>query len=425
MIIMMDNHRRYQTKIIIHNSCRVRSLIYTPSLAFNMRRFFSSFSRNNALVLNCGSSSVKYQFFENDKSVVRGSIENIGSANSNCVHKQEKSLSKLSGSDASYEGAINLAISSVAGRGQIFCVGHRVVHGGPNLVEPTLINPSVLSEIRTCASLAPLHNPSNIRGIELCTSLVSSPQIACFDTAFHSQIPLKAYRYAIPAQIAENEKIRKYGFHGLSYSYISSVITESRIIVAHLGSGCSAAAIVDGKSIDTTMGFTPMEGLVMSTRAGTIDPGIIFHLLPKHEDLSNILNKQSGLLGLSGGMTGDMKTLLDMENEGGTNGQIAHDAIEVFVYTVQKYIGQLMAALEYDVDAIVFTGGIGENSAPIRERIVDGMRGTGVAIDSARNKSGDGLISMPNSKIRLYAVKTNEELQIARDAIKVANQSSL
>ena len=394
-----------------------------------VRRSFSAISsaHKNAMVLNCGSSSVKYQFFSNDKSLVKGSIEHIGSPN--CVYKFGSSLAtKLSGPDASYEGAIKLAISSVSdsiGDGQIFCVGHRVVHGGPSLVTPTLITPNVLSEIRNCASLAPLHNPSNIRGIELASSFVSSPQVACFDTAFHSRMPRKAYRYAIPSKLAESHKIRRYGFHGLSYSYISSVVKEPRMIVAHLGSGCSAAAIVNGVGIDTTMGFTPMEGLMMSTRAGTIDPGIIFHLLPEMKDLSNVLNKQSGLLGLSGGLTSDMKTLLDMESEGGTKGQIAKETIEVFVYTVQKFMGQLMSALEFDVDAIVFTGGIGENSAPIRERILSGMKSAGVSIDTARNNDvpQDGVISMHSSNIRVYAVKTNEELQIARDSIRVAQES--
>ena len=395
-----------------------------------LRRAFAT-NRNNAMVLNCGSSSVKYQFFDNDHSIITGSIENIG--NSNCVHKQgghRQSTIPLSGPDASYEGAIKLAISTVSSEmkdGEIFCVGHRVVHGGPSLVKPTLISSQVFEEIQNCASLAPLHNPSNIRGIQLASAFIkTAPQVACFDTAFHSKMPSKAFRYAIPTGIAEKFKVRRYGFHGMSYSYIASVVKESRMIVAHLGSGCSAAAMIDGVGIDTTMGFTPMEGLVMSTRAGTVDPGLIFHLFPEVKDLSNVLNKQSGLLGLTGGISSDMKTLLDMEKMGGPKGDIAHDAIEVFVYTVQKYIGQLMASLEFNVDAIVFTGGIGENSAAIRERVLAGMGGAGVSLDTARNNSvpKDGLISMPNSKIRIYAVKTNEELQIARDSIRVANEMS-
>ena len=422
--MMMMNYHRNE----IFSLCFVYHKVFQKSHHMMLLRRFLSTYRNNAMVLNCGSSSVKYQYFENDQSLVRGSIENIGSPN--CVHKSLGSnVTKLAGPDASYEGAIKLAIASVSetlGDGKIFCVGHRVVHGGPSLVRPTLISPSVLEEIRTCASLAPLHNPSNIRGIELATAFVSSPQVACFDTAFHARMPAKAFRYAIPLKLADSKKIRRYGFHGLSYSYISSVVKESRMIVAHLGSGCSAAAIVNGVGIDTTMGFTPMEGLVMSTRAGTIDPGIIFHLSSEMKDLSNIMNKQSGLLGLSGGISSDMKTLLDLEQAGGEKGQIAHEAIEVFVYTVQKYIGQLMSALEYKVDAIVFTGGIGENSAPIRDRVLAGMTSIGVAVDPARNTAvpQDGLISMQNSKIRVYAVKTNEELQIARDSIRVVNELS-
>lgn len=373
-----------------------------------------------ALVLNCGSSSVKYQLYENDSSILRGSIENIGSDRS--VHKTNGNSKSAIQKRFDYPEAIRAAIgTALTVRSQVSCVGHRVVHGGPDLTSPTLISPDTLEAIKSCSALAPLHNPSNVRGIELSQlALPGVPQVACFDTAFHANIPHKAYTYAIPKDLASANKLRRYGFHGLSYSFISSVVKEDRIIVAHLGSGCSAAAIVNGRSVDTTMGFTPMEGLVMSSRSGTVDPGLVLYLLNQPgstvDSVSNILNKRSGLLGLSG-ITADMKELLRLEKE---NNAAAHEAVEVFVYTVQKFIGQLLAALEYNVEAIVFTGGIGENSPEIRERIVQGMSRIGVSLNSERNvkTSANGLISTDNSRVRVYAIPTDEERQIARDTIR-------
>lgn len=377
-----------------------------------------------AMVLNCGSSSVKYQLFENDESLVRGSIDNIGSPN--CAHTSTLAT-KAELRSPDYPSAIQAAIDSVLSvRTNIACVGHRVVHGGPTLTKPTIITARTLDEIRECAKLAPLHNPSNIKGIELAQKALGAlPQVACFDTAFHASIPQKAYRYAIPRTLAEANKIRRYGFHGFSYAYVSGAVKERRIIVAHLGSGCSAAAIVDGHSVDTTMGFTPMEGLIMSTRSGSIDPGVLLHLAKLGDSdvdkVSTILNKQSGLLGLSG-LTMDMKKLLQLEKEG-INGDAerAHEAVEVFIYSVQKHIGQLLAALDYDVEAIVFTGGIGENSAEIRERVTRNLLHFGVTIDPQLNRApaDGGLISSESSHVKVYAIKTNEEKQIAREAMAV------
>ena len=386
----------------------------------------------NALVLNCGSSSVKYQLFQNETSILRGSIENIGS--SSCVHLRvpESSTPRNSSTGkgiVDYASAITAAIDSVLSiTSNIFCVGHRVVHGGPHLTGPTHITDSVLDEIRNCSKLAPLHNPSNVRGIELAKEALNSvPQIACFDTAFHSQIPRKAYLYGIPISISKNESIRRYGFHGLSYSYISNFVKEKRIVVVHLGSGCSAAAIVNGVSIDTTMGFTPMEGLIMSTRSGSVDPGVILYLATKLggdiEKLSRLLNKESGLLGLSG-CSADMKELLRLESEDGdSRANLAHDAIEVFVHSVQTHIGQLLASLEFDVDSIVFTGGIGENSFAIRERVIRPFINIGATIDYTlnRNVPPDGVISTRESKVKIMAIKTNEEKQIAMESIHIAS----
>ena len=385
-----------------------------------------------AMVLNCGSSSVKYQLITNQAAVLRGSIDNIGSPN--CIHSvwSPKASRTASLDGISYASAIGEAIeSAVAVENDIYCVGHRVVHGGPKLTRPTMINDTVLEDIRACNKLAPLHNPSNVKGIELMRSMLKSvPQVACFDTAFHANIPPKASRYAIPRDLADSLTIRRYGFHGNSYAYISNIVNERRTIVLHLGSGCSAAAIVDGVSIDTTMGFTPMEGLVMSTRSGSIDPGLILHLANEFsgdlDKLSQILNKKSGLGGISG-FSSDMKALLRVEKiASDPNSVHAHEAVEVFVYTVQKYIGQLLAALEFRVDAIIFTGGIGENSAEIRSRVIEGVSGLGVVIDTTKNAQipPDGIVSAPNSPIKVLAIRTNEEHQIARDAIAVVETSS-
>ena len=378
-----------------------------------------------AMVLNCGSSSVKYQLFENDSSILRGSIESIGTGS--CVHKLNRNGSLISTTGKmSFDEAIKTAIdSALSVRNQISCVGHRVVHGGPLLTKPVLITQSTLDIIKETSVLAPLHNPSNIAGIEQAQKALGVPQVACFDTAFHSHIPPKAYMYAIPQDFAVEHKIRRYGFHGLSYAYVSNLIPERRIIIAHLGSGCSAAAIIDKESVDTTMGFTPMEGLVMSTRCGSIDPGIILHLANQNDgnltSVSSLLNKKSGLLGLSG-FTMDMKELLKVEKQPfHPSSKQSHDAIQVFVYSVQKHIGQLIAALNFEVEAIVFTGGIGENSPEIRRRIMHCFAGMGARLDNVMNESPsiDGVISRKDSTVKIYAVKTDEEKQIARESMEV------
>lgn len=389
------------------------------------RRFASS---KTALVLNCGSSSVKYQLFEGDDSLMRGSLENIGLKT--CIHKisvngNTKTEDLGGSSPLDYPGAIKKAFDSAMSlRSNIYCVGHRVVHGGPFLTRPTVINSQVLEQIRDCCKLAPLHNPGNLQGIELAADLLRTvPQVACFDTAFHARIPFKAHMYGIPRDIAHKMSIRRYGFHGLSYAYISSVVEEKRIVVAHLGSGCSASAIVNGVSVDTTMGFTPMEGLMMSTRSGSIDPGVILHIAREYggdlELVSQILNKKSGLLGVSG-ITSDMKELLEIEKGSDDHkARYAHQAVEVFVYTVQKFISQLVMALNYDVDAVVFTGGIGENSPEIRARVMSAFSNLGVLIDPYRNSSvpENRIISMKQSKIKVMSIPTNEEQQIARDSV--------
>ena len=395
------------------------------------RSRYSTTVAPTTVVLNCGSSSVKYQLFEHDRSILRGSIDNIGT--SGCVHKKtNENEDYVSISiEVGFMDAIEKAVESILSvRKEIACVGHRVVHGGPSLTQATLVTPSTLDEIRNTSTLAPLHNPSNIAGIEIAQrAMTDVPQVACFDTAFHSHIPSKAYTYAIPRDLTDKHRIRRYGFHGLSYAYVSQLIPERRIIIAHLGSGCSAAAIVDKQSIDTTMGFTPMEGLVMSTRSGSVDPGLILHLAKQHggelESISTLLNKKSGLLGVSG-FSMDMKQLLEVEKQAfHPHAKHAHEAVQVYVYSVQKHIGMLLASLGFDVDAIVFTGGIGENSSEIRRRVLNCFTSLGARLDSQRNEnpSNDGVISIDNSPIKVYAVKTDEEKQIAREAMRVVQLS--
>jgi acetate kinase len=281
------------------------------------------------------------------------------------------------------------------------------------------VTEAVLHEIQRCSDLAPLHNPSNSQGIQIAAELLAGvPQVACFDTAFHHMMPPKSYRYAIPADLARAHRIRRYGFHGLSFSYVSSLLNERRVIIAHLGSGCSAAAIVDGHSVDTTMGLTPMEGVVMGTRSGDVDAGVVLRLagLLDIGAVATLLNKQSGMIGLTGGISSDMKEILALARGGGEHAAIAEEAVDVFVYSVQKKIGQLMAA-------IVFTGGIGENCAEVRARVMEGFSALGIAVDPSLNNSVPcgGVISVPRPgcKTKVIVVKTDEELQIARESIRV------
>ena len=404
----------------------------------------------NILVLNCGSSSVKFQIIatdldaitrDADRRLARGSIERIGGEAIIGLQTEgtEKKLSTAPVRDtqAAVEFIVRWAcseasISSIKSVADIHAVGHRVVHGGEHFTHSVVINDDVLRAIEDCIELAPLHNPMNVKGIHAARAVlgVGLPQVAVFDTAFHQTLPEHAYLYAIPYQLYRRYRIRRYGFHGTSHRYVayryrqmrSISRDETNIITLHLGNGCSIAAVRYGDSIDTSMGFTPLEGLVMGTRSGDIDPAIIDFISVKEglsaQEVETLLNKQSGLLGISG-LTHDMRELLDEERE--NNDRRSHLAIEVFCYRARKYIGAFLAAAGGS-EAIIFTGGIGENSAEIRSRICKGLEWIGLELDQQRNDSdgatSGGKISTDSSRLAAYVIPTDEELLIARDTVR-------
>jgi acetate kinase len=324
-------------------------------------------------------------------------------------------------------------IPELSSLSDIHAIGHRVVHGGERFTASTLVTKEVIEGIEECIELAPLHNPDNLRGIRAAKEIFGAgiPQAAVFDTAFHHSIPDRSYLYAIPYQFYRRYKVRRYGFHGTSHRYVAYRYRRLReipkdhvnIITLHLGNGCSAAAIRCGGSVDTSMGMTPLEGLVMGTRAGDIDPAIIEFLMVKEgftiEQVDTILNKQSGLLGISG-LTNDMRELLAEAEE--NDDRRSRLAIEIFVKRIRQYIGAYLAELN-GADAIVFAGGIGENSAEIRRRICEGMEWFGLKLDPARNEQliggAEGAISTDDSRLHAYVIPTDEELLIARDTMRL------
>lgn len=393
------------------------------------------------LVINCGSSSIKYQLIhsEDRETLCKGLVERIGAVTSIIRQewKGEKPIKKslaldnhtialktvmelLVGADNDYLSSLN----------EIEAVGHRVVHGGETFKDSVLIDEDVEEAIQEAFDIAPLHNPPNLQGIRAAKEhLPDVPHVAVFDTAFHQTLPSKAYLYGIPNRLYRRYKIRRYGFHGTSHYYVSRKYYKladvkkegSKIITCHLGNGASITAIKDGESIDTSMGFTPLEGLVMGTRSGDIDPSILFYLIEKEElSLANVhalLNKHSGLLGLSG-YAADMRDLIEEAEDGDKRSQ---EAIDVFCYRAKKYIGSYIASMN-GVDAIIFTGGIGENSSLIRSKILSEMEAFGIEIDENKNKLSEEkpLISSEDSKVGVYVIPTNEELVIAIDAAKIA-----
>ncbi|HKP85965.1 MAG TPA: acetate kinase [Blastocatellia bacterium] len=405
----------------------------------------------NVLVLNCGSSTVKFQLIGTDLDLIarnedhrmaRGSIERIGGESIVTLKveggEQKRSTAPLRDMRAAVDYIIRWATSESAGIGgirsiaDIHAVGHRVVHGGERFAQSVLIDAEVLAQLEDMIELAPLHNPANIKGIQAATELFGPglPQVAVFDTAFHQTIPERAYLYAIPYQFYRRHKVRRYGFHGTSHRYVAyryrqllgTARDRTNIITLHLGNGCSAAAIRAGDSVDTSMGLTPLEGLVMGTRSGDIDPAIIDFLAVKEglsgEQVEMMLNKQSGLIGISG-LTNDMRELLEESRE--NNDRRARLAIEIFCYRARKYIGAYLAAMG-GADAIVFTGGIGENSAEVRALVCEGLQWMGLELDPERNRgcSGgcEGLISRDGSRLAAYVIPTDEELLIARDTVR-------
>jgi len=393
------------------------------------------------LVINCGSSSIKYQLIHSDdqETLCKGLVERIGAVTS--IIKQEWQGEKLIKKSLTLDNhavalkkimemLVNADNDHLHSLDEIEAVGHRVVHGGETFKDSVLIDEFVEEAIQEAFDIAPLHNPPNLQGIKAAKEhLPNIPHVAVFDTAFHQTLPAEAYLYGIPNRLYRRYKIRRYGFHGTSHYYVSRRYYKlagvnkkgSKIITCHLGNGASITAIKDGKSIDTSMGFTPLEGLVMGTRSGDIDPSILFYLIEKEElSLANVhalLNKHSGLLGLSG-YAADMRDLIEEAEDGDKRSQ---EAIDVFCYRAKKYIGAYAATMN-GVDAIIFTGGIGENAPLIRSKILSGMDAFGIQIDEQKNNDtqDDQLISSTDSKVGVYVIPTNEELVIAIDAAKIA-----
>ena len=405
----------------------------------------------NILVLNCGSATIKFQLIateldliENnaDQRLARGVIERIGGEAIITFQTEggtpQKSTAVIRDVRAAIDFIVRWASSAESGIqavnaiADVHAVGHRVVHGGESFTRSVLINDAVLRGIEDCIDLAPLHNPANIKGILGARELFGPalPQVAVFDTAFHQTLPEHAYLYALPYQFYRRYRIRRYGFHGTSHRYVAYRYRqlcnlkreETNIITLHLGNGCSMAAIKAGNSIDTSMGLTPLEGLVMGTRCGDIDPAIVDFISAKEglsaRDADSLMNKQSGLLGISG-LTHDMRELLAEERE--MNDRRARLAIDIFCYRARKYIGSYLAAM-CGADAIIFTGGIGENSADVRARICDGLQWLGLEWDSERNNlfcgGREGVISKDKFRLKAFVIPTDEELLIARDTLR-------
>ena len=391
----------------------------------------------NVLVINCGSSSLKYQLINSDTEAVlaKGLCERIG-IDGRLVYQlagHDKEITEApmpthkEGIQMVLDALVNPKTGAVKSLSEIDAVGHRVVHGGEKFAQSVVLNEEVLAKVEECNELAPLHNPANLIGIRVCQELMPGvPMVGVFDTAFHQTMPQKAYLYGLPYEYYEKYKVRRYGFHGTSHSFVSKRLAEflnldynnSRLIVAHLGNGASISAVLDGKCVDTSMGLTPLEGLVMGTRSGDIDPAIMEFIAKKEnldiDGIMDVLNKKSGVEGLSG-VSSDFRDLEAAYHEGNPR---AIAACEVFAYRVAKYIGAYVAAMN-GVDAIAFTAGIGENTSFIREKILGYFGYLGITMDKEANmvRGEDKIISTPDSKVTVCIIPTNEELAIARETV--------
>jgi len=400
------------------------------------------------LVLNCGSSSVKYQLieFRDDASQVRakGSVERIGMRGAILNHfREDGDRVKLAGEILDHQVAIEYILAILLSKNhgvirahsEIAAVGHRVVHGGEALTQSVLIDAAVMEKLRECIELAPLHNPHNIKGIEACRRLLPGvPQVAVFDTAFHHTIPDYAFLYALPHVLYRRYGLRRYGFHGTSHDYVSrraarfvgQPIESLRIITCHLGNGCSIAAVRNGVSVDTSMGFTPVEGLVMGTRTGDLDPSAILYIMGREEltasEANALLNKHSGLAGISG-ISSDMREIWEQTEKGNERARLA---LNIFCYRLKKYIAAYAGVLG-GLDILVFTGGIGENAYYVREMSLDTLRFLGIEIDLAKNRQpmqGDTAISTAQSVVKVLVIPTNEELVIADDTRRIVEEKA-
>ncbi len=400
------------------------------------------------LVINAGSSSIKYQLFEMpaEKVLAKGLLEKIGEETSQLNHFSDSKEHKIQTKVANHTAGMKLILDTLVGPqtgviediSEITAVGHRVVHGGEEFTDSVVIDERVIASIEKFSDLAPLHNPPNLTGIKAAQkSLPKALQVACFDTAFHTSVPKVAYIYGLPYEIYEKYRVRKYGFHGTSHSYVAKRAAkllsaggwltpggnpeQFNIVTCHLGNGCSITAVRGGKSVDTSMGLTPLEGVVMGTRSGDFDPAILFYLSDKGyslDELNDMCNKQSGLLGVSG-VSNDMRNLRQQAQAGNERAKLAFD---IFCYRIKKYIGSYAAVLGR-LDALVFTGGIGENAPDVRAQVCENLEQIGIKIDPVANEKTirkEGLISSAESRVKIYCIPTNEELAIAQDTFRLA-----
>ena len=391
----------------------------------------------NVLVINCGSSSLKYQLIDSDTEAVlaKGLCERIGIDGRLVYQKAGNDKVITEASMPTHKEAIQMVLEALTNEktgaikslAEVNAIGHRIVHGGEKFASSAIITDEMIKAVEECNDLAPLHNPANLIGIRVCSELMPNvPQVGVFDTAFHQTMPAKAYLYGLPIEYYKNYKVRRYGFHGTSHSFVSKRAVEflgldkdnSKVIVCHLGNGSSISAVQNGKCVDTTMGLTPLEGVVMGTRSGSIDPAIVEYIAKKENlDLAgvmNVLNKKSGLQGMSG-VSSDMRDLRAAAAEGNED---AKNAIEVLCYGIAKYVGGYVAAMN-GVDAIVFTAGIGENVGMIREKVCSYLGFLGVTIDAKANEAmgEEVVISGADSKVKVAVIPTNEELAICRDTV--------
>ena len=394
------------------------------------------------LVVNCGSSSLKYQLvnMDNEEVMAKGLVEKIGLTDSQLTHKWNGQKKEIKQSIPDHQVAVKLVLDIltdaecgvIKSRDAIDAVGHRVVHGGEAFAASTLLTDEVMKALEKCSAMAPLHNPPNIIGINACKAIMPGvPQVGVFDTAFHQTMPAKAFMYGLPYELYKEDHIRRYGFHGTSHRYVAGEVAkvmgkpveELRIINCHLGNGSSLAAIKYGKCVDTTMGFTPLAGVLMGTRCGDIDPAIVLNVMDNHnlstKDMDKLMNKQSGVLGISG-VSSDFRDLGKAAGEGNERAQLA---LDMFHYQVRKEIGAFAAAMG-GVDVITFTAGVGENGIEDRAAIAEGLEYLGAKLDPQRNdvRGKDALISTDDSTVKMYVIPTNEEIMIARDTKDIVSK---
>ena len=398
------------------------------------------------LILNCGSSSIKYQLIDTEEkrdALATGSVERIGMKGAILnYNRHDGDKVKIAGEIVDHQAGIEYILAIllsenhgvIKDRVEINAVGHRVVHGGEEFFTSALISPEVMTGLQECIDLAPLHNPANIKGITACQRLMKdTPMVAVFDTAFHHKMPDYAYLYGLPYVLYKRYGIRRYGFHGTSHYFVSQRAAELvgkpidrlKMITAHLGNGCSMAAIDRGVSVDTSMGLTPVEGLLMGTRTGDIDAGAVLHMMAREElslgEINTLLNKHSGLMGISG-ISSDMREVIEEMDSGNDRARLA---FEVFTYRIRKYVGSYAAAMG-GLDTIVFTGGIGENAHRVRKSALSGLEFLGIELDGRRNSAdsdGEREISAEGSGVKVYVIPTNEELVIALETERVVAET--